>query len=1049
MLLVEGTNVLAVEIHQNAGTSSDLSFDLLMDGISSRSFSNGLPVVSITSPLDGASYNVPVNLPITVSAEDDFGISKVAFYNGAALLGEDSSFPYSLTLNNAIAGDYALRAVATDLFGLAATSTVVNVSVTGNYAPFVAITNPVDQVHIVAPANLIVAADAFDLDGTVTRVQFYAGTTWLGETNAAPFHIAWNNVGVGDYDLTAVATDNSGNSRTSAVVHVAVMLNVPPTVTIDNPTPNASFINTEVIPIYVTATDPDNGVTEVDFYQGTTLLAQDMGSPYEFTWSIMTTGTYHLTAVAIDAGGLSSTSAPVRITVVDPAHAYGGLGFDGINDYVTFGQAPQLGLATFTLETWFKWRGTGVAISTGGGGVRAIPLIAKGRGEADGNNLDMNYFLGIDPDAGVLAADFEGDAGPWAGAAHPVTGVMPITPDVWHHAAATYDGNEWRLYLDGQLDTELAYGHRPRADSIQHASLGSALDSTGAPSGYFGGVLDEARIWNYARSASQIASNRVIQIESETGLVGRWSLDETNGLTAFDSSGSGVNGTLMNGPFWTLGYSFTVPPTVEITSPASQAVFYTPVTINIDATAADEDGTISKVEFYAGTNKLGEVTGSSYSFAWVTPPPGYVDLTAVAIDNTSLATTSAPVNILIENSIVQLTSPTNTARFVAPDPVPLAASVSDTNGTIDRVDFYDGDTLLGGTTDRPFTFEWNGADLGEHRLMAVANNDGGIQETSAIITVVVVSNIPPSVAILYPADNAFFYYPTSVTWTATANDSDGSVTNVEFYANGVKFAEENTVPYRPVWSNPDLGNYELTAVATDNRGLTATSAVVHVSVETNAAPLVAITQPADHRGYIAPANVSIEVSATDRDGIARVEFFSGAGKLGEVTNSPFNFTWSGVPIGEYQIHAVATDPFGLSGTSPTISISVTNNDPPVVALTSPTNNAVYSDYDTVPLAATASDSDGIARVEFYDGSIRLGQDTTSPFDFSWNQPASGGHLLTAVATDGVGLQSTSAPVSISVIGSVTTTNFLVSMGERWSLSRQRLQSRHRLAEPGV
>src|SRR5215218_2370483 len=70
-----------------------------------------------------------------------------------------------------------------------------------------------------------------------------------------------------------------------------------------------------------------------------------------------------------------------------------GLQFNGTNQYVTFGAAPGLGASTFTLELWFKRTGTGVGIGTGTGGLAsAIPLLTKGRGEADASNLDMNYF---------------------------------------------------------------------------------------------------------------------------------------------------------------------------------------------------------------------------------------------------------------------------------------------------------------------------------------------------------------------------------------------------------------------------------------------------------------------------------------------------------------------------------------------------------------------------------------------------------------------------------------------------------------------------------
>jgi hypothetical protein len=227
----------------------------------------------------------------------------------------------------------------------------------------------------------------------------------------------------------------------------------------------------------------------------------------------------------------------------------GGLQFDGVNDYVTFGPAPGLGASNFTIETWFKRTGAGVTASTGTGGLAAVPLVTKGRGEADGSNLDMNWFLGLAGDK--LAADFEEYGG---GQNYPVTGGLSVTLNVWHHAAVTYDGGTWRLYLDGALDTALTVGKTPRHDSIQHAALGSALTSTGAPAGYFAGLLMEARMWNYARSAAEIAAGMSqVYPAGTTGLLARWALDETSGTTANDDSGHNQTGTLTGGPLWANG----------------------------------------------------------------------------------------------------------------------------------------------------------------------------------------------------------------------------------------------------------------------------------------------------------------------------------------------------------------------------------------------------------------------------------------------------------------------------------------------------------------
>jgi hypothetical protein len=218
---------------------------------------------------------------------------------------------------------------------------------------------------------------------------------------------------------------------------------------------------------------------------------------------------------------------------------------------VTFGVAPGLGLSQFTLELWFMRQGTGVTTSTGTGGVTsAIPLVTKGRGEADGSNKDANWFLGIQSTDNRLAADFEDMA---TGLNHPVIGTTVIQNDVWYHAAATYDGTTWRLYLNGQLETTLAVNQTPRWDSIQHAGLATALTSTGVAAGYFDGVIDEVRIWNFARSDGAILADRFNELTSGTGLVGRWGLDENSGTTAGNSVAGGVNGTLVNNPAWVAG----------------------------------------------------------------------------------------------------------------------------------------------------------------------------------------------------------------------------------------------------------------------------------------------------------------------------------------------------------------------------------------------------------------------------------------------------------------------------------------------------------------
>jgi hypothetical protein len=93
---------------------------------------NVLPTVSITSPASGATYTAPASITINATAADSDGtVTKVDFYQGATLLGTDTTSPYSYTWGSVAAGSYSLTAKATDNAGGTKTSTAVPVTVNG------------------------------------------------------------------------------------------------------------------------------------------------------------------------------------------------------------------------------------------------------------------------------------------------------------------------------------------------------------------------------------------------------------------------------------------------------------------------------------------------------------------------------------------------------------------------------------------------------------------------------------------------------------------------------------------------------------------------------------------------------------------------------------------------------------------------------------------------------------------------------------------------------------------------------------------------------
>ena len=90
---------------------------------------------------------------------------------------------------------------------------------------------------------------------------------------------------------------------------------------------------------------------------------------------------------------------------------------------------------------------------------------------------------------------------------------------------------------------------------------------------------------------------------------------------------------------------------------------------------------------------------------------------------------------------VAITSPANNATFTAPAVVPIAASASDSDGSVTNVQFFDGSTLLGATNNMPYTITANLAP-GSHALSSVAADNGGLSTTSSVVNVTVISSRP-------------------------------------------------------------------------------------------------------------------------------------------------------------------------------------------------------------------------------------------------------------------------------------------------------------------
>ncbi len=183
----------------------------------------------------------------------------------------------------------------------------------------------------------------------------------------------------------------------------------------------------------------------------------------------------------------------------------------------------------------------------------------------------------------------------------------------------------------------------------------------------------------------------------------------------------------------------------------------------------------------------------------------------------------------------------------------------------------------------------------------------------------------------------------SCTAVISASDADNEIfTQVQLIKNGSVINTWYIYDAAPVYSynlNPLNGDY-LYVKVTQADGNEAISSPVFITAPANQPPVVEITSPANGAIYYTGENVLITATASDPDGsITKVEFYSGASKLGEDATSPYEYNWVNVQSGNYILTCKAIDNLGLLTTSAPVNISVST--PSIVVV----NKQIFSGSD--------------------------------------------------------------------------------------------------------
>jgi hypothetical protein len=487
-------------------------------------------------------------------------------------------------------------------------------------------------------------------------------------------------------------------------------------------------------------------------------------------------------------------------------------------------------------------------------------------------------------------------------------------------------------------------------------------------------------------------------------------------LTAIATDNFGNTG--MSPPI-TVTVASGVAPTVSITSPAAGNIGVN-LPQTIAATATSTTGVVASVEFFVNNLSIGTDSSFPYTISWTPGALGTYSLTAVAKDNIGNKVTSAPVVMTVVNGAsptVSITSPVNGSAYGVGTPLKIAASAADSDGTIASVQFLVNGVVQGAAVIKsPYTTDWTPASPGNYVLTAIATDNSGNQTTSVAINVSIGVNAPPTVSITSPAPGLTFGLGSAVILAAQASDVDGTVKSVQFFANGQAVGTVSAAPYLVSWVPHAVGNFAITAQATDDFGNVTTSAAVNVTINSNGAPLVVFTNPVAGSVYGVGTQITLNATAGVGNGpIAQVQFFVNGASLFVDTAAPYSASWTPVAAGTYSLVAVATDSAGVSTTSAVLAVTITGVNAPTVTLTNPSAAMTITAGTPVSLAANATSfSSTVAAVRFLANGFVIGTASAAPYTASWTPSAAGTYSVVAEAIDAVGNVATSAPVVVTV-----------------------------------
>ena len=1005
-----------------------------------RSFTvaaNQPPTVSLAMPKNSSSFVAPATIPLLGTASDPEGsLARVEFYNGATMIGASTTPPYTFTWPRVPAGSYALTARAYDNAGAFTTSLQSNITVAASGSS-VAFLHTADPPVGNIPTAFVLAD--FNRDGNIdlvapllngSSVSFGTGTgvfqqlTMLaGIGGGAIVSADFNGDGVSDIALAAgtkvfVALSNGNGTFRSAVSYPV----------------GSSYAQWSIVArdfngdgnLDIATTNDEDGTVSVLLGNGDGTFRAARAWPAGTSPSSLEMGDFNgdgkLDLVALNRTSNSGTDAVTLLlgngdgTFRQPLTRLTGTGvaavaagdFDGdarldlaIAD--PFGRvAVLLGNGDGTFGPAFEYpvgafaQGIVVAEFNGDGKLDIATantidntvsiLLGNGNGSF---RAPYNVGVGSGP-VHLAAADLNGD------------GLLDIVADSTGGSAVSV-----LINATGKTDRPPTFTSAPLPGGDALSAYSYTVTASGFPASTFAVTSGALPPGLTLQSRGVVAGNLPLPGMTYTGTITARNGVAPDATQAFSISSNALGQTITFDPIVLV----LIPPAVNATASSGLPVTLSSLTPGSCQLTGSSPGSQIVFQVMAGTCSIRAAQGGSVLY-----------LPAANVDQTFAFDLNPP--------LISLSAPADRSNFAAPATITLTATLGSSllTGLVNHVDFYAGNTLIGTATTRPYTVTWPNVAAGTYVLTAKAttNHQGGTS-TSSPSTVTVTSTAPPTVTLTAPANNATYAAPANIAITASAssNVSGGSIGKVEFYAGGTLLATDTTAPFAYTWNDVAPGPYTLTAKATNNLGVTATSAPVTIIVAAAPAPpAIALTNPGAGTEYAIGQGIMLTAQAsTPGRTIDRVEFYADGSLLGSVpvtggyASATTSFTWIGATLGTHVLAAKVLASDGANATATAVNVTVSDLS---VVLLEPYQGQIYQAPAVVRMTANPTKTAGtIAQVDFYGDGILLGTSTVVPYTFGWPNFGVGAHTVKAVVRDASGLALSSPSVAITVTSAPT------------------------------